>query len=339
MKIAVDAMGGDYAPQEIVKGAVEAARTYNTGVVLVGDERRITEELDRYNTANLDLSIIHASEVIEMGEPPAVALRKKKDSSIVIGTKLVKEKQADAIVSCGSTGAAMGGALLGLGRIKGIDRPAIAGIIPTLKGRALLLDVGANAESKPSNLLQFGIMGHIYANKIMGCQNPKVALLNIGEEETKGNELYLESYRLLKNSNLNFVGNIEGRDITSGMADVVVCDGFTGNVVLKFGEGLARDLMVMIKEELKKNIFVKIGAALVFSQARGLRKKIDYAETGGFPLLGVNGLCIIGHGSSQARAVANAIRVAKEGVERHVVECIRESIHENLTGDDLRANA
>jgi len=339
MKIAVDAMGGDYAPLEIIKGAVDAARAFNIGIVLVGDEKRIRDELACLNTGKLDLTVLHASEVIEMGEPPAVALRKKKDSSIVVGTKLVKEKQADAIVSAGSTGAAMGAALLGLGRIKGIDRPAIAGIIPTLKGRALLLDVGANAESKPANLMQFGIMGHIYAKKIMGCQQPKVALLNIGEEETKGNELYLEAYNLLKNSSLNFMGNIEGRDITGGVADVVVCDGFVGNVVLKFGEGLARDLMTMIKEELRKNIFVKIGAALVFTQAKGLRKKIDYAETGGAPLLGVNGVCIICHGSSQARAITNAIRVAKECVETRVVDCIRESVHDNLTGDDLRANA
>lgn len=338
MKIAVDAMGGDYAPQEIVKGSVEAARAFKVGVVLVGDEKRIKEELARHGGGNLDITVVHASEVIEMGEPPAVALRKKKDSSIVVGTRLVKEKQADAIVSAGSTGAAMGAALLGLGRIKGIDRPAIASIIPTLKGRTLLLDVGANAESKPSNLLQFGIMGQIYAKEIMGCREPKVALLNIGAEETKGNELYLEAYRLLKNSNLNFIGNIEGRDITSGVADVVVADGFTGNVVLKFGEGLARDLMTMIKEELRKNIFVKIGAALVFTQAKGLRKKIDYAETGGALLLGVNGVCIIGHGSSQARAITNAIRVAKECVERQVVQCIRESVHDNLTGDDLRAD-
>ncbi|TLM98297.1 phosphate acyltransferase PlsX, partial [bacterium] len=252
MKIAVDAMGGDYAPLEIVKGAVEAARAYNIGIVLVGDERRIGEELALYNSGNLDISIMHASEVIEMSEPPAVALRRKKDASIVVGTRLVKEHEADAIVSAGSTGAAMGAALLGLGRIKGIDRPAIASIIPTLHSRALLLDVGANAESKPANILQFGIMGYIYANKIMNCQNPKVALLNIGEEETKGNELYLEAYRLLKNSTINFIGNIEGREITSGLADVVVCDGFVGNVVLKFGEGLARDLMTMIKEELRK---------------------------------------------------------------------------------------
>lgn len=340
MRIAVDAMGGDYAPLEIVKGAVEAARAFNVGVVLVGDEKRIKEELAGQGVENhLDISVVHASEVIEMGEPPAVALRKKKDSSIVIGTRLVKEKQADAIVSAGSTGAAMGAALLGLGRIKGIDRPAIASIIPTLMGGALLLDVGANVESKPANLMQFGIMGHIYAKKIMGCTEPRVALLNIGAEETKGNELCLEAYRLLKSSNLHFIGNIEGRDITSGVADVVVADGFTGNVVLKFGEGLARDLMTMIKEELRKNIFVKIGAVLVFSQAKGLKKKIDYAETGGAPLLGVNGVCIIGHGSSQAWAIANAIRVAKECVEAQVVECIRESVYDNLTGDDLRVDA
>lgn len=339
MKIVVDAMGGDYAPLEVVIGAVEASREFGIEIILVGDERKIRHELSSLDTDKAAISIIHAAEVIEMGEHPAGAVRKKKDSSIVVGTRLVKEGAGDAIVSAGNTGAAMGAALLGLGRIKGIHRPAIASVIPTVKGGTLLLDVGANAECDPDNLRQFAVMGSIYSRKILGAANPKVGLLNIGEEETKGNPLYLEAFKLIKESGLNFIGNIEGRDITLGVSDVVVCDGFVGNVVLKFGEGLARDLMAMIRDELKKNIFVKIGAALVFSQAKGLKRKLDYAEYGGAPLLGVNGVCIICHGSSQARAIKNAIRVAKECVDRNVVRSIRESICETMIGDDSCAEA
>lgn len=331
MKIVVDAMGGDYAPVEVVKGSIDAARELGVEIILVGDETRIRDEMARYDCGDLPISVHHAAEVIEMGEAPAVALRKKKNSSIVVGTKLVKDGFGDAIVSAGNTGAAMGSALLGLGRIKGIHRPAIASVIPTIKGITLLLDVGANAECDPQNLVQFAVMGSIYSNKILGAANPKVGLLNIGEEETKGKPAYLEAFRMLRESPLNFIGNVEGREITSGTADVVVCDGFVGNVVLKFGEGLARDLMSMIKDELQKNIFVKIGAALVFSQAKGLKKRIDYAEYGGAPLLGVKGISIICHGSSKARAVRNAIRVAKECVEVDVVNSIRESIGENFS--------
>lgn len=338
MKIAVDAMGGDYAPVETVKGAVEASQELGLEIILVGDKVRIKKELAQYEIGNAAVSVIHAPEVIEMGEAPGTALRKKKNSSIVVSTRLVKEGAADAVVSAGNTGAAMGAALLGLGRIKGIHRPAIASVLPTVKGRSLFLDVGANAVCDPQNLLQFAVMGSIYSNKILGAANPRIGLLNIGEEETKGNPLYVEAYKLIKESGLNFVGNVEGRDITGGIADVIVCDGFVGNIVLKFGEGLAKDLMSMLREEFMKNIFVKIGAALVFSQAKGLRKKIDYAESGGAPLLGVNGVAVISHGSSQARAIKNAIRVAKECVEIHVVNCIKDSIMEKPNGDDDSAS-
>jgi glycerol-3-phosphate acyltransferase PlsX len=335
MKIVVDAMGGDYAPAEVVKGALEAVKQYNIEVILVGDEAKINAELAAVDGFRSDISVIHAAEVIEMGELPAAALRKKKDSSIVVGVKLVKEGVGNAVVSAGNTGAAMGSALLGFGRIKGIHRPAIAGIIPTIKGISILLDIGANAECDPQNLQQFAVMGSIYSNKILGADNPRVGLINIGEEETKGKPDYLEAFQLIKNTPfINFIGNVEGREITSGNADVMVCDGFVGNVVIKFGEGLARDLLSMIKEELEKNIFVKIGATLVFSQAKGLKKRIDYAETGGAPLLGVNGVCVICHGSSQAKAIKNAIRVAKECVEKNVVDCIRDSVCENMNGDD-----
>ena len=337
VKIVVDAMGGDYAPVEIVKGSIDAAREYNIEIILVGDEVRVKAEIAKYDTQQLTISVVHAPEVIEMGEPPGSALRKKKNSSIALSTKLVKEGAGEAFVSAGNTGAVMGSALFGFGRIKGIHRPAIAGILPTIKGITLLLDIGANAECDAQNLLQFAVMGNIYSSKILGINNPKIGLLNIGQEETKGNPLYVEAYKMIKESGLNFIGNVEGREITSGIADVIVCDGFVGNVVLKFGEGLARDLMTMIKEELEKNIFVKIGAALVFSQAKGLRKRIDYAEHGGALLLGVNGVCVVGHGSNQAKAMKNAIRVAKECIETNVVSSIMEIIGNNLNGDDSGA--
>ena len=338
MKIVVDAMGGDYAPMEVVRGAVEAAREFGIEIILVGDERTVTQEIEKCDVGRLPITVVHAEEVIEMGELPAVALRKKKNSSIVIGTKLVKEGVGDAIVSAGNTGAAMGSALLGFGRIKGIHRPAIASVLPTINGKALLLDVGANAECDSQNLLQFALMGNIYSNKILGADNPKIGLLNIGEEETKGNPVYLEAFKMIKDSSLNFIGNVEGREITSGVADVIVCDGFVGNIVLKFGEGLSRDLMFMIKNELKKNVFVKIGAALVFSQAKELKKKIDYRESGGAPLLGVKGVCIICHGSSKAMAIKNAIRLARECVAVDVVKSIKESIEVGQNGDGEIAN-
>jgi len=334
VKIVIDAMGGDFAPAETVKGALDAAREFGLEIILVGDEARVKQELSSCDLEKIMVSVVHAPELIEMGEAPAVALRKKKNSSIVVATSLVKEGVGDAVVSAGNTGAAMGSAILGFGRIKGIHRPAIASILPTIKGFTLILDVGANAECDPQNLLQFAIMGNIYSSKILGVENPRVGLLNIGEEETKGNPVYMEAFKLLKDTGLNFIGNIEGRDITGGSADVIVCDGFVGNIVLKFGEGLAKDLMAMIREELERNVFVKIGAALVFTQAKGLRKRIDYAESGGAPLLGVNGVSIICHGSSQSKAIKNAVRVAKECVEKKVVTCIKESISENLIGDD-----
>lgn len=326
MKIVVDAMGGDYAPLEVVKGAVEAAREYKLEIVLTGSEEQVHKELAKYDTKGLNIEVADAPEIIAMGEHPATAVRKKKQSSIVVANRLVKEGRGDAVVSAGNTGAAMAASFFNLGRIKGIDRPAIASLLPTTRGPALLLDVGANAECKPENLLQFAIMGSIYMNRIMGVENPRVGLLNIGEEETKGSELYQQTYQLLSGATINFIGNVEGRDITQSTADVVVCDGFVGNVVLKFAEGLSRDLFGMIKAEVKKGIISKIGAAMFFSRAKGLKKKLDQNEYGGAPLLGIDGVSIIGHGSSNAYAVKNAIRVAKECIESSFVEEIRKSI-------------
>jgi len=336
LRIVVDAMGGDYAPREIVEGAIQAAMEYGVGIILVGQQEAINRELAGHKVDNLDLEVVHASEIIDMGEHPATAIRKKKDSSIVVGIRLVKEGRGDAFISAGNTGAAMAAALFGYGRIKGIDRPAIASVMPTIRGTSLILDAGANADCKPRNLVQFGIMGSIYAEKILGIANPKVGLLNIGEEETKGNELSQEAYKLMKNqTGVNFYGNVEGRDIPQGVADVVVCDGFVGNVVLKFAEGLAKGLLSMIKEELNKSLLAKLGGLMSMPALVGLKKRMDYAEYGGAPLLGVDGICIISHGSSRAKAIKNAIRVAGECVDQQVVQAIRNSIEQTeVTGDD-----
>lgn len=335
MKIAVDAMGGDYAPGEIVKGAVQAAREYGFDIILVGDEVQIRRELASTNSNGLSVTVVHASEVIAMGEHPAVAVRKKKDSSMVVATKLVKDGQADAVVSAGSTGAAMAASLLGLGRIKGINRPAIGSVLPTISGQILLLDAGANADCTPENLYQFAIMGDIFARNVMKLAKPRIGLLSIGEEETKGNELTLAAHELLKGAHLNFIGNVEGRDLTHGTTDVMVCDGFVGNVVLKTAEGVTRDMLTMVKEEIKKSLLAKLGILLVLPALRGFSRKVDPAEYGGAPLLGVNGVSIISHGSSKAKAIKNAIRVAGECVSQNLVANIRDSLKDNpVTGDD-----
>ncbi|MCL6610883.1 MAG: phosphate acyltransferase PlsX [Peptococcaceae bacterium] len=323
MKIAVDAMGGDYAPRETVMGALEAARD-GVEVVLVGNRDRILSELGKENDHRLE--IVHTSETIDMGEQPAAAVRRKRDSSIVRSVQLVREGGASAFVSAGSTGAVMAAALLGLGRIKGIDRPAIASVLPSRKGGTVLLDAGANVDCKPKNLLQFGIMGYLYAEKILGIRNPRVGLLNVGEEESKGNELTLEAFPLLKKAGINFIGNVEGRDLFSGSVNVVVCDGFVGNVVLKAGEGLAMALMHMMKEELARNWLSKMGTALALPALKEIRRRVDYAEYGGAPLLGVNGVVIVCHGSSTALAVKNAIKVAAEAVSCGLVAAIGENM-------------
>lgn len=331
MKVAVDAMGGDLAPEEIVLGAVEAAREFDCEIVLVGDEARILPVLQKSpDWQKLNISIHHTSQVIEMTDHPGAAVRKKKDASVVVATRLVKEGICDVVISAGSTGAAVAAALLGLGRIKGIDRPTIATPIPNLSGTTVLLDSGANVDSKPKNLVQSAIMGSIYAEYILGVKNPRVGLLNVGEEETKGNELALATHPLLKQLHtINFIGNVEGRDVPKGTVDVVVCDGFVGNIVLKAGEGFASAIMQLLKDAIQNaGFFAKVASLLVLPAFRGLKKKLDYAEYGGAPLLGVNGGFIICHGSSKAKAIKNAIRVAKEFTEKKVVEHIRENIAE-----------
>ncbi len=329
MKIAIDAMGGDYAPTEIVKGTVETAiAAPELELVLVGDKERIEKELGMFSTKPANISIFPSSEVIGMGDHPATAVRQKKDASVVVANRLVKEGKADAVVSAGSTGAAMAASLLLLGRVKGIKRPAIGTMIPTQKAPMLLLDAGANADVKPENLVQFAQMGSIYMEKVWQRKNPRVGLVNIGEEETKGNELVIAAHQALKKVTINFCGNIEGRDIPAGEVDVAVCDGFVGNIILKLLEGLAKSFGVMLKDAFTTSWRTKLGAALVLPGLRLFKQKLDPSEYGGAPLLGLKGVSIISHGSSNAKAIKNAIRVAKETIEADVVGKITERIRE-----------
>ncbi len=326
MKIAVDAMGGDHAPEVVAEGAVAAARDFGVEILLVGPQARVEDELAHHRPLPPGIRVVDAPEVIEMHESPAMAVRRKKRSSIVVAMESVRDRQADAVVSAGHTGAAMGAALLRLGRIPGVDRPAIAVLLPTLAAHpVVLLDIGANVDCRPHHLLQFAIMGSVYARQVLGMQSPHVGVLSNGVEEGKGSDLTLRTAALLRESGLNFVGNVESRDVLSGVADVVVCDGFVGNVVLKFGEGLALGIRDIVKSE-----FRGIGGRLLMvylsplvHKIRRMYRRIDYREYGGAPLLGIEGVCIIAHGSSNARAIRNAIRAAVESVSHGFVDEIR----------------
>lgn len=327
MRIAVDAMGGDNAPQVTVDGAIQAAKEFGFEVILVGDKDPLHLELEKHRVYPEERIIIHhASEVVGMGEPPTQAIRRKKDSSINIAVNLVKAKGADAFVTAGNTGAAVASATLNLGLLPGVRRPGIAIVLPTFKGVALLIDVGANIDPKPEHLLQYAIMGNVYAKDLLKKQNPRISLLNIGKEETKGTELLKETYRLLSESGLNFIGNIEGRDIFSGRCDCIVCDGFIGNVVLKVCESIAETTTSFFKEELEKSVFVRLGALFCRPAFIALQKETDFSECGGAPLLGVDGICIISHGGSTAKAIKNAIKVAGEFVSYNVNQHIKEAL-------------
>lgn len=335
MKIAVDAMGGDHAPREIVQGAVNARREKGIEVILTGDETLVRKELEPLDAVNL-IPVVNAAEKIGMNESPVEAVRRKRNSSLVKAVQLVKEGQAAAVVSAGSTGAVMAASLLHLGRIKNIGRPAIATTLPNRVRSTLLLDAGANADCKPKHLLQFGVMGSLYAEFVLGIDNPAVGLLNIGEEETKGNDLTLAAYQLLKDSGINFIGNVEGKDVFSGVADVIVCDGFVGNVVLKTGEGLVSTFLSMFKEEMSKHKLAKLGTVLILPVLNGLIKKMDYAEYGGAPLLGVDGISIIAHGRSNATAVCNAISLARDLADKEIVRVIRKGMLQKA-GQEVRS--
>ena len=324
MRVAIDAMGGDNAPGEIVAGALLAHRELGTDIILVGDERRISGLLP-VGAADSGVRVYHCSDVIAMDENPS-AIRTKKDASIVVAARLLKSGEADAMVSAGSTAAAMAVATLNLGRIQGIDRPAIASLLPSLVGRTILLDAGANADCTVQNLVQFAVMGNIYAEKVMGVPNPRVALLSIGEEPCKGNELTKRAHEALKETPLNFVGNVEGGDIFAGVADVVVCDGFVGNVVLKSVEGLAEFILTLMRQELGASLLTRIPMAMLAPALRRVKRRVDYSEYGGAPLLGVNGVCIISHGKSNAKAISNAVRAAADAVSKNVIGHIRSSL-------------
>ena len=326
MRIAVDAMGGDHAPDVVVAGAVTAVHDLGVEVVLVGPTARVEKELARHRPVPSGLSIVDAPEVIEMHESPAMAVRRKKRASIVVAMELVRDHRADAAVSAGHTGAAMGAALLRLGRIPGVDRPAIATLLPTVAAHpVVLLDVGANVDCRPQHLLQFAIMGAVYAQRVLEIQTPHVGVLSNGVEEGKGSDLTLRTTALLRDSGLDFVGNVEARDVFSGVADVVVCDGFVGNVVLKFGEGLALTIRDIVKSEFRglPGRLLLLYLAPLAGKIRRMYRRIDYREYGGAPLLGLEGVCIIAHGSSNARAIRNAIRVAVEAVRHGFVDEIR----------------
>lgn len=332
IRIAVDAMGGDFAPLEIVKGAVQAAKEYNIAIQLVGDEVQIKNELAKYDTTGLDIGITHTDEVIEMGESPAKALRAKKKASIVLTVASVANGESDGLVAAGSTGAAMAASLFGLGRLPGIKRPVICCTMPTSKKPIALLDGGANSDCEPEMLLEFAIMGRIFAQLILGYDNPKVGLMNIGEEEGKGNELAKATFNVLnaKKEVLNFIGNVEGRDTFTGDVQVVVADGFVGNVILKTAEGALKMVSKLIKQECYAsplNMLMGLIAKPIFA---GIKKRLDYEKIGGALLLGVKGVSVISHGSSNAYAIKNAIRVAKEAVEKNVNEKIVEMYNETL---------
>ena len=332
MKVVLDAMGGDHAPQVNIEGAVQTVQeSDDIEVILVGDETAIRKELKGRKYKAERISVVHASQVVEMHESPTVAIRKKRDSSIRVGVGLVKAGEADAFVSAGHSGVVMGTSLLLLGMSKGVDRPAIATLMPTLRDTFILLDVGANVDCKPENLHQFALMGNIYCKLILGREKPKVGLLSIGEEDVKGNELTKEAFKLIRQSSINFIGNIEGKDIFTGAADVVVCDGFTGNIALKISEGLAEVILKMLKREISNVTAGRIGYLMLKPAIRNFKKRTDYDEYGGAPLLGINGTSIISHGRSSAKAIRNALRVADDFARKRVYEAISDAIQSDLT--------
>lgn len=327
MRIAVDGMGGDNAPEEIVKGCVEASKLIDDEIYILGIEDVIKKELKKYKFDYNKIKIVNASEVITNDDAPVKAARTKKDSSMIKGLSLVKEGTCDLMISAGNTGALMAGALFRFGRIKGIDRPAIGMTYPIIgQGVSLLVDSGANSECRANNLHEFGIMGSVYMNKVLGIENPTVGLINIGVEEKKGTPMLQEAYKILKSSDLNFCGNVEAREIPFGAADVLVCDGFVGNTVLKLSEGLADKIVHLLKDMLGSSLRAKMGAAMMADQLKGLKKVFDYSEYGGAPILGVRGPVIKIHGSSNANAVTNAIIKGIPYVEQDVVGIISDAV-------------
>jgi len=325
--IAIDAMGGDHAPRAEVEGAILAVREFGTHIALVGIESTLKQELSRHRARNLPIEIVGATDVITMSDSPSQAFRRKKESSMHVAARLVRDGKAEAMVSAGNTGAVMTVARFILGTLPSVDRPALAAAFPNMKDKiSVILDVGANVDSKPEQLRQFAVMGEIYFRAIWGVKRPRVALLSIGEEEMKGNELTREASNLLKQSSLNFVGNVEGRDVFRGNVDVIVCDGFIGNVALKISEGLVEHVQGMLKKAIKSSLKSQIGYALSKQAFDDFRKRTDSSETGGAPLLGVRGITIIAHGRSNPNAIKNAIRVAGELCRARINEKIDQEL-------------
>lgn len=333
--VAVDAMGGDNAPAIEVEGAVAASREWGIAIVLVGDRSRIEDELKKHDIRGLPISIHHASEVVGMHDSASDAVRKKKDSSVRVAFNLVRDGAASAVVSAGNSGATMAAGMFVLKRMAGIDRPAIATIMPNLKDQTLVLDVGGNVDCKPLHLAQFALMGEVYSRQVLGKERPRVGLLSNGEEESKGNELTREAHRLLKGAPFNFVGYVEGRDIYNGTVDVVVCDGFVGNVVLKVSEGLSEAIGTMLRREISSRFWAKVGFLLANPAFRSFKKRIDYAEYGGAPLLGIDGTGMICHGGSSVRAIKNAIRMARESVRQDVNAKLMSQLQKDAAGAEV----
>ncbi|GAB1400708.1 phosphate acyltransferase PlsX [Aminivibrio sp.] len=325
----MDAMGGDFGPEVNVPGSLAAARETGSRIILVGDEASIRKELDRHRHADVDVEVVHTTQVAGMAEKPSGILRRKKDSSMQVAFRLVREGRAHGCVTAGNSGAALACGMFILGRINGVDRPALASIMPTLKRPIVLIDVGANADCKPYNLVQFGLMAEVLARHVLDIPNPKVGILSIGEEEGKGNALTKDAYTLLKSSSLNFIGNVEGRDVFVGDTDVIVCDGFVGNVALKLSEGLGSALASMLKTELKKSVWSRLGTLIALPAFKRFGKKIDYAEYGGAPILGLNGIAMVCHGKSYARAITTALQQAALFVRKKANDQLVAGLHAN----------
>lgn len=336
MRIVLDAMGSDKHPEPEILAALDAAQQFQDEILLVGPQKILEEKLRQFSPSHL-VRVIHASEVLEMTDKPAENARRKADNSMAVGLELIHKGEADAFVTAGNTGGAMVNALLHLGRIRGVRRPALTALFPVRGGKCVVLDIGANADCKPEFLLQFAIMGAVYAEKVLNKPNPRVALLSNGEEAGKGNELIKETYPLLKNSIPNFIGNVEGKELFNGEADVVVTDGFTGNVLLKSSEAVAKFLTDIIKDEMLSSFQTKIGALLAKPAFANVKKIMDPAEVGAAPLLGINGLVFIGHGRSDQRALLNAIRVARQSVEVNLLDELKSAIQDRLSRETENA--
>lgn len=335
MKIGIDVHGGDLGAPETVQGAIRAVKELGTQMVLFGDRETIEKELGEH-LGNPKIEVVHCSERVENEDTPTLAIRKKKDSSLVVGLTHLKEQKIDGFVTAGNTGAVLAGGIFVVGRIRGISRPAICTVFPVGEKPSVLLDNGANAECKPNNLVEFALMGSIYANAVLGYENPTVALVNIGAEEHKGTPVHVEAHRLLKENKagIHFVGNIEGRDIPTGSVNVMVADGFSGNIVLKLTEGVAKELLGAIKTAIMSSFVSKIGGALIKGSLSSLKKKLDYTEYGGAPILGVDGVLVKAHGSSNSKAFFNAIRYAEFAAKEDLVDKIKEGAQKLHTEED-----